>query len=626
MVSTGEETTGEPGAEVDAGLCRACLEMLEARGAVDDALMEAEIPGLRAALGRGDPCVGWASFRLVLGLVGKHFSREEIEALGEQLLGTSQAHELALMLMMLGDPYDCCLWLCERPRHRAVSCIVQSCERVDMRRLRVRARMGEGYEGSPEYFIARAGFLRAVARRLGGKGAGVQYSLSEEGASYEISVPLRARALGQLGRWWRGPGQTRALAAAFERILERREALEHRLEDFARATQRHRVREQIFDTVFRSAPIAALISDTREGRIKDANRVFEDLSGYGIDEARGQRATDLGLWVSRRERDQVRGVRDGQGHALRAHEVRLRNRRGEDRVMLLSTDRIFLDGEECQLWYATDITERKRAESELARYRNHLEELVAERSRELEASRAALVQSEKLAAIGTLAAGVAHEINNPVGLIQLAAEFALEDTNDAEADAVGIQREALQTCVREARRCDAIVRNILRFASAGSDEREPEDLCAIVGEVARMARAYSRGDSTTLELSMPQEPVPVECNRLELEQALLNLVRNAEDSARDGVRIGLRCHLADDRACVDVSDDGPGIDPRHLPHVFDPFYSTRKESGGSGLGLSVTHGIVAAHGGRIRVESVLGKGTTMSIDLPLHREGLSPGA
>jgi polar amino acid transport system substrate-binding protein len=261
----------------------------------------------------------------------------------------------------------------------------------------------------------------------------------------------------------------------------------------------------------------------------------------------------------------------------------------------------------------TDITESKRSAEELARHRDRLGELVAERTSELERTHERLRQAERLAAVGTFAAGIAHEINNPVGAILVAAQFAQERVDDA--DVVGT---ALDHIVAEARRSRRIVRGVLEFAGGDSGSRKPCDL----NQILRSAREQALPDATergaTLELDLAHALPPVAASEPALDQVLANLVANAlEAGAR---RVRLRSEASAGEVLLEVRDDGRGIPPEHLAHVLDPFFTTRLESGGTGLGLSLAWGIVRGHGGDLELASEPGRGTTVTVRLPVTRE------
>jgi PAS domain S-box-containing protein len=260
-----------------------------------------------------------------------------------------------------------------------------------------------------------------------------------------------------------------------------------------------------------------------------------------------------------------------------------------------------------------DITERRQVEAELSRYREHLEELVEQRSAELEKSREQLRQSEHLASVGTLAAGIAHEVNNPVGAILLAAELALLSAQDSEA-----VREALTKIVGYARRAKGIIHDVLLLARQGASEMACGDLNLVIARAAAQNEAYAANAGCRIELALGPELPALMLNDLEIEEAVGNLVRNAAEAHARSVR--LSTDLREGVAVVEVRDDGDGMPQEQSDRMFDPFFTTRRSSGGTGLGLSIVHSVVRGHGGTIQVDTALGKGTLFTLRLPLRPE------
>jgi signal transduction histidine kinase len=269
-----------------------------------------------------------------------------------------------------------------------------------------------------------------------------------------------------------------------------------------------------------------------------------------------------------------------------------------------------------------DARTRAEAEQALVRYRDELEERVAERGEQLRASLERLKEQERLVAIGTLASGIAHQINNPIGGIAAAAEFALLVGEEPEGPA--IQRRALETALEEARRCGRIVKGVLQFARDEPNLKWPEDLNATVLRAVEQVRQFVADRASTLRLATTRESLHVKMNPIDLEQVVVNLVRNAVESRESGVQIDVRTERLGQEAMLIVSDDGSGIDESIRGRVFEPFYTTRLEAGGSGLGLAVVHGVIGDHGGRVEIESPETGGTRFTIRLPLVPESEAP--
>ena len=244
----------------------------------------------------------------------------------------------------------------------------------------------------------------------------------------------------------------------------------------------------------------------------------------------------------------------------------------------------------------------------------NLEELVEQRTGELESSREQLRRAERLASIGTLSAGIAHEINNPVGMILLVAENAI--TYKERPDTMHLLDKCLDSIVMNAERCAYITNSVLQFARHEATEKTPVDLNGVIERGVLLTRKYAKEHDAAIDLKLAEDLPQVPANSVELEQVFVNLLRNAVDLAVDDVQIVIRTERTQDLVRVFVEDNGPGVAQRQVNHLFDPFFTTRREQGGTGLGLSIVHGIITGHGGTIDVESRLGEGTVFTIELP----------
>jgi signal transduction histidine kinase len=248
-------------------------------------------------------------------------------------------------------------------------------------------------------------------------------------------------------------------------------------------------------------------------------------------------------------------------------------------------------------------------------YRGDLERRLEERGEQLRASLLRIEEQQRLVAVGTLAAGIAHQINNPIGAITAAAEFAIVSREDPDADRV--RDDALETVLEEARRCGRIVRSLLQFARDEPTTKWREDLNPVVFRASEQVRTYVTQRGGRLRIELAREPLPVRMSPIDLEQVVVNLIRNGAESRESGATVEVESRREAGSAVLVVSDDGNGIDAGLRRRVLEPFFTTRLAQGGSGLGLSVTHGIVTDHGGRVEIESRSRSGTRVCIRLPL---------
>jgi signal transduction histidine kinase len=254
------------------------------------------------------------------------------------------------------------------------------------------------------------------------------------------------------------------------------------------------------------------------------------------------------------------------------------------------------------------VLERERIEEQLRRSQAELALKIAEER---------LRRSERLASLGTLAAGIAHEINNPVNTILMTAESSLLALgNGRKTERL---EEDLRIVVEEAERCGEIVRKVLEFVRDRKPERKPEDLNEVVRSAITMAQKTLGEQTAAVGAELSSDLPAVSLNRAEIEQALIHLIRNAAESGGgEPVAITVRTGRTDRGALVAVADDGHGIEHGVRDRIFDPFFTTRREKGGTGLGLSLAHSIVTDHGGTIDLESEPRRGTTVRIELPVE--------
>lgn len=238
---------------------------------------------------------------------------------------------------------------------------------------------------------------------------------------------------------------------------------------------------------------------------------------------------------------------------------------------------------------------------------------------ELELHQEQLVQSRKIAAVGTLTSGIAHELNNPINNIVLTAESLKEDFSElGQEEALGL----IQDILVQSDRASEIVKGLLDFSRSEHPEFVSLSIPTVVRDTLKLVRNQLTLSGIQVEDDLPTDLPLVHGDRKSLQQVFLNLFINAIHAMLDGGSLILKALPSEDGQWVKVkvSDNGVGIEPEHLPRIFDPFYTTKQVGRGTGLGLSVTYGIVEKHGGRIEVESQKGKGATFTVILPVDHE------
>ncbi len=239
-----------------------------------------------------------------------------------------------------------------------------------------------------------------------------------------------------------------------------------------------------------------------------------------------------------------------------------------------------------------------------------------ESHRSLEEAKEALERSGKLASMGQLAAGIAHEVNNPLGTLLLHANLLLEESGD---DAPQI-KEDLETIVDQANRCKRIISGLLNFARQSRVLRQPTDLAELVEKTIRTAPAV---ENISVDVQNKLADPVADIDPDQLIQALTNLYTNAQHAMSEGGELTITLSDDPETMTIQVKDTGSGISEENIPKLFDPFFTTKQVGMGTGLGLAVTHGIVKMHRGQIAVESNADPstgptGTTFTITLPRH--------
>jgi two-component system, NtrC family, sensor kinase len=269
----------------------------------------------------------------------------------------------------------------------------------------------------------------------------------------------------------------------------------------------------------------------------------------------------------------------------------------------------------------------QHAQKENREWAMTLEQRVQEKTTELQKVHQQVMQIEKMASLGKLAATVAHELNNPLEGILTYAKLIGRRLKRIETKSPEIQQtiEDIELIQRETERCGNIVKNLLLFSKKQVGDFALVPVRDIVDKAQQLVRHHFAISNVQFETALPPEETSLFCDENQIEQALVALFVNAVEAMPGGgkLRVDVREDPSEGGLNIIIQDSGVGIAAEDLPHVFEPFYTTKKNGQGVGLGLSVVYGILERHGGRISIDSELGKGTTFT--MKFARTGTNEG-
>jgi len=342
------------------------------------------------------------------------------------------------------------------------------------------------------------------------------------------------------------------------------------------------------ERILESSGVGLLLIDGG-GRIGAWNRRLEEIYGLSREATLGKLLRDVfPLHTIRRIERELAAV--GPDVEARIYRHALVNRVGERIVVNLALSPLSSSGgEESRVVTFDDITARVKLEEQV-------------------------LQQERLASLGLLAAGVAHEVNTPLTGISGYAQLLLDDMAADDP-----RRETLEKIETQTRRVSTIANSLLNLARPERTTFESLPLNDAVREVLKLFEPQIRDKRIELHVDLSQDLPDVRGHRGKLQQVLLNLLSNARDAVLGGGRISVRTALASGRVVLEVVDDGIGIAESDLPRIFDPFFTTKGRGKGTGLGLSISYGIVREHDGAMQVESVPGEFTRFKVELPVHK-------
>lgn len=403
-----------------------------------------------------------------------------------------------------------------------------------------------------------------------------------------------------------------ASLAVVRDVTEEKQAEEERAQhakELEEALQNLQVAQQEMESFLDNTSDVIALTDLN-GIVLKVNRAFETQHGWSAREAVGMKLPQVPDEMVPMVEELFKAVQAGeQFDGMEAVAVRKDGSLFDVSVTMAPV----LDGDGKVVGIsgiARDITERKQAEAERARHEKELEKALSD----LQATQQQLVQSEKLAGIGQLVSGVAHELNNPLtgvwGTIQLIMRREIDET----------LREDLEVIQNEALRAVKIVQNLLSFARESRFEKSSRSINEALEQTLEMRAYVMKVSGIEMETELQPDLPDAWFDVHQVQQAFLNIVVNAEQAmseAHGGGKLLVKTEKVDEKIRISFTDNGPGISKENQARIFDPFFTTKEVGKGTGLGLSICYGIVQDHGGVLRVESEVGKGATFTIEIPI---------
>lgn len=359
------------------------------------------------------------------------------------------------------------------------------------------------------------------------------------------------------------------------------------------------VKEFISRVIYSSA--SAIVAADRQGNIELMNSVAKELFGDFNGDA-GKITHVEQLYPTGKAKEVMKMLRDekigGKGKLI-IPRTTIVNVRGEEVEVEMSAAIIYDDkgNESATMAIYNDLKDKTRVE------------------KELKLTQQQLAQSEKMASIGQLAAGVAHEINNPLTGVLFYASLLLE-REDLDADA----KQDLGYIVEDAERCRNIVKSLLVYSRSTDSNKSIVQINEIVDKSLKLIRDQKKFQNITIKKYLAEEMMLVNADTNKLNQVIINLVMNAADAVNGQGTISLYTYRDKTikKVFLEIKDTGKGIPHKNLSRIFDPFFTTKEVGKSTGLGLSIVYGIIEEHGGKISVKKTGAKGTTFIVEFPLY--------
>jgi len=345
--------------------------------------------------------------------------------------------------------------------------------------------------------------------------------------------------------------------------------------------------------------VDGVISADKKGKLLIFNEMASEVFGYTEDEALSQMnirdiyPDDLAYKVM----EQLRSSEHGGKGKLKSYQVDSLAKNGETIPITLDASILYENGKEvASIGFFHDLREELKIKEKL------------------EKTRLQLMQADKMSSLGKLAAGVAHQLNNPLGGITLFTKLVLEEYDLPEG-----ARKDLQRILKDAERCRDTVKELLEFTRQTRHFMQPQDVNKSIERTLFLLENQTLFHNIKIEKNMAPSLPPILADTQQLNHMFMNLIINAAQAMEGEGDLTLKTSKSQhkDLIKIEISDTGSGIAEDILPHIFDHFYTTKEEGKGTGLGLSMVYSIVENHGGKITAKSKLGQGTTFIIEFPI---------
>ncbi|MDP8258907.1 MAG: ATP-binding protein [Candidatus Aadella gelida] len=408
-----------------------------------------------------------------------------------------------------------------------------------------------------------------------------------------------------------------------KRITQKEDGLKKLKKQLVKTKEEYEKNEENYRSIFESANDAIFIHDMKTGAILDANKKACKMYGYALSEIKKVSVQDISQGSPPYTQKEAAGyIRRAVKEGSQIFEWYGKNKRGKLIWVEVSLKKTVINGKDRVIAIARDITERKQAEEklkkaqeEIKKWNRELERRIRKRTNELKRSQHQLIQAEKLSSLGQLSAGVAHELNSPLaGLLTLLSTYKKKATVGSD------EGNEIDEMILASKHMARIVKDLNMFAKDTKGEMTDISLNDVISSTLSF-RAYlfsNREHTIRLIKKIDKDLLCIKGNQGQLQQIIINLITNACDAMPDGGDLTIRTRNSKDRSgvIVEVENTGEGIIKENLDKIFEPFFTTKQQGKGTGLGLTISHGIVKKHGGEIVAKSQKGKGTKFTLCFP----------